>query len=289
MAQCTPAQAGMNEPAHCFWVHGLRQWGHANGDEFGSRSDWSTDGAQFGVDREFSDSWKGGITFGYADSGIQDATGGHNDLTSKMAGLYANYTEGRLGLGTLAFYSANDNSTRRNVEVNGTPEEALADFGSNNYGLGVRLGYRLTGDAGPLVRPFLETFYNHLQSAHFAEGNAGAANLDAQIHGREDVRGTLGVQVAQSFEAHRFVFRPALQLGATHEFADVRSTLDLRPFGDGTEFRTYGPALARNSYTAKASLDVSLGANALVTLGYGGEIADNYSQHEGSLSFRMAW
>lgn len=145
------------------------------------------------------------------------------------------------------------------------------------------------GASGPSLRPFLEAFYNHLHGAHFGEGNAGAGDLSGNIRGREDLRGTVGVQLAQSFETNRLVFRPMIELGATHEFRDVRSTVDLQPFDDSAAFRTSGPALDRNSYMARASLDVAVAKHAAITLGYGGEIADNYSQHEGSLNFRVAW
>jgi autotransporter-associated beta strand protein len=288
-AECIETQSVPNEAPSCFWAHGLRQWGHANADEFGPRTDWTTDGLQVGVDRSLSDSWKAGLSFGYADSDIHDPTGGSNDLRARMLGLYSQYEAGRLGIGALGFYSDNGNSTRRTVDVNNTPRLALADFATNSYGMATRMGYRLGGSSGPSLRPFIEALYNHLEGAHFGEGNAGAGNLSGNIRGREDVRGTVGVQLAQSFEIHRLGFRPVIELGASHEFRDVRSTVDLQPFSDSAAFRTYGPALDRNSYTARASLDVLVARNAAVTLGYGGEIADNYSQHEGSLSFRVAW
>jgi outer membrane autotransporter protein len=95
--------------------------------------------------------------------------------------------------------------------------------------------------------------------------------------------------IADNFEGYGHVFRPALDLGVAHHFEDVRSTLDLQPFSNAPAFRTYRPALDRTSYIARASLNVSLGQNASVALGYGGELSDDYSQHEGNLSFRLAW
>jgi hypothetical protein len=43
-------------------------------------------------------------------------------------------------------------------------------------------------------------------------------------------------------------------LGVAHQFEDVRSTLDLQPFRDAPAFRTYGAALDRTAYIARASL-----------------------------------
>jgi len=85
------------------------------------------------------------------------------------------------------------------------------------------------------------------------------------------------------------VFQPALEAGVTHQFGDARSTLDLHPFGTTVGFRSYGPALDRTSYLARASFTVSVGENASLALGYGGELADGYNEQQGSLSFHIAW
>lgn len=286
MAQCISTQQAANDVPNCFWGHGLRQWGNASGD---SRYDWTSDGGQFGVDRALSSTWALGATFGYADTEVQDRSDGHNEVRSKMGGLYANYAAGQLSLGMMAFYSDNDNSTRRNVLVGTATQQARADFDSNSHGLGARLGYRLTSEAAPLVRPFIEAFYDHVESTDFAERDAGDGNLSARVHGRDGLRGTLGLQLAESFEGYGRVFRPALEIGVVRQFGDVRSVLDLQPFSDAAAFRTYGPSLDRTAYTARASLNVSLGTNADLLLGYGGELADDYSQHEANLSFRIAW
>jgi outer membrane autotransporter protein len=286
VAQCAPTQQGSNDALNCFWGHGLRQWGQAGGD---SRYDWTSDGGQIGVDRSLSSAWAIGGTFGYADTGIRDLTGGRNEVRSKMAGLYANYNPGSLSLGAMAFYSGNDNSTRRNVLVGGTSQQARADFDTDSYGAGLRLSYRLTSEAGPLVRPFIEAFYDHIDGAQFSERDAGEGNLSGRVHGRDGLRGTLGLQLADNFEGYGQVFRPALELGVAHQFEDDRSTIELQPFSNTPAFRSYGPALDRTAYIARASLSISLGANASIALGYGGEFADDYSQNEGSLSVRVAW
>jgi subtilase-type serine protease len=285
-AQCAPTQPGSNDTLNCFWAHGLRQWGNAAGD---ARYDWTSDGGQIGVDRTLSANFALGATFGYADTDISDLNGGRNELRSKMGGLYANYASGRLTLGALAFYGGNDSDTHRNVLVGSIQQQARAEFDGDSYGASVRLGYRLTSEAGPLVRPYIEAFYDHVEATEFTETGAGAGNLSARVHGRDGLRGTLGVQLADDFEGYGQVFRPALDVGVAHHFADVRSTLDLQPFSTAPAFHTYGPALDRTAYIARASLNVSLGKNASVTLGYGGEISDDYSQHEGNLSFRIAW
>jgi uncharacterized protein with beta-barrel porin domain len=285
-AQCSPTQQGSNDTLNCFWAHGLRQWGNAEGD---ARYDWTSDGGQIGVDRTLSSDVALGATFGYADTGIRDLNGGHNDLRSRMGGLYANYASGRLTLGALAFYSGNESETHRRVLVGTTRQQARADFDGDSYGASVRLGYRVTSDEGPLVRPYIEAFYDHIEATEFAETGAGAGNLSARIHGRDGLRGTVGLQLADDFEGYGRVFRPALEVGVAHQFEDVRSTMDLQPFNDAPAFRTYGAALDRTSYIARASLNVSLGNNASVALGYGGELSDDYSQHEANLSFRVAW
>jgi len=284
--QCGQAQQGSADTLNCFWGHGLRQWGQAGGD---SRYDWTSDGGQFGVDRSLASGWTLGATFSYADTGIRDLAGGRNEVRSKMGGLYASYEPGRWGLGMTAFYSGNDNSTRRNVLVGSTQQQARADFDSDSYGAGIRLSYRLTSEAAPMLRPYIEAFYDHIEAADFSERNAGDGNLAGRVHGRDGLRGTVGLQLADTFEGYGQLFRPSLNLGVTHQFEDDRSTIDLQPFRDRPAFRTVGAPLDRTAYIARASLNMSLGKNASMALGYGGEFADDYSQHEGNLSFRVAW
>jgi fibronectin-binding autotransporter adhesin len=287
-AYCTPAQ-GASDALNCFWAHGLRQWGDADGDRFGPQYDWTAEGGQIGVDRALASNWSVGASFGYADSDVRDVNGGRNELRSRMGGLYANYAAGPLSFAAMTFYSDNDNRTTRDVVIGTTVQQARAEFDADSYGMGARLGYRLTSDSGPLVRPFIEAFYDRIEGARFTEREGGEGNLSARVHDREGLRGLLGLQLAESYEAYGRVFRPALEVGVSHQFGDTRSTLELQPF-DGTQaFRTYGSALDRTAYVARASLDVSLGASAVLTLGYGGELADDYSQHEGNVSFRVAW
>jgi autotransporter-associated beta strand protein len=285
-AQCAPTQHGSNDTLNCFWSHGLRQWGDVGGD---SRYDWTTSGGQIGIDRDLSSEWKAGATFGYADTDTSDLFAGHSEVRSKMGGLYASYAPGPLTVSALAFYSANDNDTRRTVAVGSASQQARAKFDSDSYGAGIRIGYRVTDVAEPLVRSFIDAFYDHVEGTQFSETDAGAGNLSAQVSGRDGLRGTLGVQLADDFEGYGHVFHPALELGVAHQFGDVRSTLELRPFSDASAFRTSGPALDRTAYVARASLNVSLGENGSVALGYGGEIAKDYSQHEVNLSFRISW
>ncbi|HEY4367950.1 MAG TPA: autotransporter domain-containing protein [Steroidobacteraceae bacterium] len=276
------------DASNCFWAHGLRQWGDADGDSFGSSYDWTTDGGQIGVDRTLSSEWSVGATFAYADGDIRDGNGGSNELRTKLGGLYANYSMGRFDLSTIGFYSDNKNETVRSVQTGTDMRQARAEFGSDSYGVGARLGYRLTSASSPLVRPFIEAFYDHLEGTRFSERDGGAGNLTANVHYRDGLRGTLGLQLAQDFETHGTIFRPTLEIGVTHQFGDNRSTIDLRPAGDADSFRTYGSALDRTAFAGNAAIDVVLG-NATLSLGYGGEVADDYGQHEASFNFRFAW
>lgn len=284
LAQCTATQES-SDALNCAWVHGLRQWGGAAGDSFGPRYDWTTDGAQFGIDRRLTD-WTLGATFGYAQTDTNDIRGGHNELNSKMGGLYANYDHERISFGAVALYGRNENSTSRHVAIGNTTQQARAQFDSDSYGAGLRLGYRLTSEVQPLVQPFAEVFYDRVDGASFTERAAGAG---VRLQDREGLRGTLGVQLANSYEGYGQVWRPSLELGAVHQFEDTQSTLEIQPLANSPSFRAYGTELDRTSYVANASLGVSLGTNASLLLGYSGEVAEDYSRHEISLSFRVAW
>ncbi len=126
MLSASPLGQGSNDTLNCFWAHGLRQWGNASGD---ARYDWTTDGGQVGVDRElFVRTGRSVRPSRYADTNSHDRFGGRNEARSKMGGLYTNYAPGRLSVGALAFYSGNENDTRRNVLVGADRQQARAEF-----------------------------------------------------------------------------------------------------------------------------------------------------------------
>lgn len=113
--------------------------------------------------------------------------------------------------------------------------------------------------------------------------------IQAYVHEREGLRGTLGVQFANTCEGRGLVFRPSLDIGVVHQFLDAQSTLDVQPFADGTSFRAYGVRGDRTSYRANAALGISLGDNATMSIGYGGELASDRSLHEVAFGFRVVW
>lgn len=85
------------------------------------------------------------------------------------------------------------------------------------------------------------------------------------------------------------MFRQSLELGVAHQFQDNQSTLDVQPFAGGDSFRVYGVTMDRTAYLVKASLGISLGANAAVSIGYSVELADDPTQHEANLGLRIVW
>ncbi|HWK52535.1 MAG TPA: hypothetical protein VNR40_21720, partial [Steroidobacter sp.] len=69
----------------------------------------------------------------------------------------------------------------------------------------------------------------------------------------------------------------------------TQSTLDLHPFGTASTIRSYGADRNRTAFRGNASLGISVGANSTLTVAYGGEVANDRSQHEINLGFRVMW
>lgn len=288
-AQCV-AVGGENALAqNCAWVRGLRQWGDHDGDRFGPRYDWTLDGVQVGIDHSTQSGWSFGASAGYAQTDTHDANDGRNDVRSILGGLYANYTGDRFGVSAVALHGSHESKASRNSALGDSVLRAQASFEYDSTGVGLRADYRLTAADRALVRPFVEAFYDRIGDAHVIERGAAAGNLQLYVHEREGLRGTVGIQFADTYEGYGMLFRPSLELGVVHQFLDTQSTLDIQPFADRPAFQTYGVQNDRTSYRANAALGVSVGSNATLSLGYGGEVASDRSHHEVTLGFRVMW
>lgn len=94
--------------------------------------------------------------------------------------------------------------------------------------------------------------------------------------------------MADDYEGYGHVFRPSLQVGVAHQFLDTYSEMDVR-LGGQTPLRVRGVALERTSIALKAELAVSLGRSSSLSIGYGGELAENFSQHQVNARVQIAW
>ena len=66
------------------------------------------------------------------------------------------------------------------------------------------------------------------------------------------------------------------------------SEMDVR-LGDQSPLRVRGVALERTALALKAELAVSLSSSAALTIGYGGELADDFAQHQFNARVQVAW
>ncbi|HWK73523.1 MAG TPA: autotransporter domain-containing protein, partial [Povalibacter sp.] len=285
-ARCALASVA-SEALNCGWTAGLRQWGGADGDAFGPRHDWTIDGTQLGFERRLASGWAVGVTFGYGSADIHDANDSYAQLRAPTGGLYAQFSGERLNASVIALYSDVENDVTRRATVGSDVRSARASFSSGTIGAGGRLDWRFGGETGPLVQPYLEAFYDRTGSASFVESGA-AMNLAVHARAREGLRGTLGVLVADDYEGYGHVFRPSLQVGVAHQFLDTYSEMDVR-LGGQMPLRVRGVALERTSLALKAELAMSLGRSASVSIGYGGELAENFAQHQFNVRAQIAW
>ncbi len=187
----------------------------------------------------------------------------------------------------IALYSDIDNEVTRRATLGSEVRRAGASFDSDSVGFGARVDWRFGG------RP--HQWHSHISKrsttatggASFTESGA-ATNLTVSTLTREGLRGALGVRVAEDYEGYGRVFRPSLQVGVTHQFLDAFSEMDVR-LGDQSPLRVRGAALERTSLAIKSELAVSLGSSGVLAIGYGGELAEDFAQHQFNARVHVAW
>jgi outer membrane autotransporter protein len=287
-ASCMFAEDSRDDGLNCAWVQGIRQWGHADGDSFGLRYDWTMDGVQVGIDHTAQSGWTFGFSAAWTQTDTHDVHwGNRSDLQSVFGGLYTGYVGERLRFGAVATYGDHESKTARRSTVGDSVQYARTEFDTDSYGFGMRLDYRVTAADQPVVRPFLEAHYERIGDTGFSEKGSDI-QLAGVIHERESLRGIVGVRIANDYEGYGVMFRPSFEFAVVQQFLDVQTTMDVQSF-DGAAFRSHGARQDRTSYRLNAQLGIATGSNTQVIVGYGGELAEDRSQHEVNLGFRVMW
>ena len=223
------------------------------------------------------------MSFGYGDTDISDARGATTKLRSKMGALYGSYAEPGGSVSMRCVLQLERERTRRcrhrHDDANGRRELRQRQLRGRRA---VELSPH--GECAPLMRPFAELFYDQIDGARFSERDAGAGNSPCGSTTAKDcaARWSAVRERVRRFRAH---VPPVLR---SRHYSSIQGQ-SIRNRRAAVRWRRFVPRIQRGAGSHRlfrqGVLEHVSWCQCGVSIGYTGEIADNYSQHEANLAY----
>ncbi|WP_295137187.1 autotransporter domain-containing protein [uncultured Reyranella sp.] len=248
-----------------------------------------------GLDRLVAQGLRIGATAGYQ-NGNQWVGGfsGSGNSNTFQAGLYANYSEGKVYADGIAGYAYSANQMWRSIAIPGlAPRTASGFTGANQFYGQVETGYRF--DIGGLAEAFVTPFvrlqaYTGTQNA-FTETGAGSLNLSVAQQTTNSLRTVLGAQLGGSMDlGWRDRLAMKMRLGWSHEYADTARPVTASFAGaPAAPFTTYGVAPQRDGVVLGISASTTVAEAMNVYVRYEGEVSGQDNAQAFTVGLRMTW
>ncbi|GAB3447726.1 autotransporter outer membrane beta-barrel domain-containing protein [Insolitispirillum peregrinum] len=277
-------------------LKGLGVWGQGFGSTArqGERNDVSgydadTYGLAFGADFKVIDPVRVGLSFAYANTGVDstgDRTGSGQDIDSYIASLYGTYSgNGWYADGALT-YGIHKYDATRHVAIAGAASQTLkASYDGQQVGARVEAGVPLAvGQA--VVTPLASLAYNTLKQDSYGE-TGGSAALQVGSSSTDSIRSGLGAKVsARVATIGNWEISPNARAVWHHEFNTSSQDQTSAYVAGGSSFTTPGSNIATEHFNIGVGLDVASVRNTTVSAKYDADLADKYVSHSASLQLR---
>jgi len=291
-AQAGGAVAGSmpTSAAYPLWAQVVGNWNTLDSDGNAAKVKTNTAGLFIGGDVGVGSGWRVGGALGYTDGRVKvDDRDSRSDVGTFTAALYGGNSwdqgNGKVNFLAGAAYSHHSIDTRRSVNVGGN-QTLKADYSAHTTQLFTELGYAMPVGERSVVEPYVGLAWLSQKARGFTEeGGAAALSADSQ---KDDVttftlglRGKTALNVGSN-PAHLFA-----GLGWRHASGDVdpgRSMSFVQ--GGGAAFNVAGAPIAKNAAVLDLGVEMSVGRNTAMGLGYSGQYGSDNTDHSGQLYLR---
>jgi len=291
-AQAGGAVAGSlpTSAAYPLWAQVVGNWNTLDSDGNAAKVKTNTAGVFIGGDVGVGSGWRVGGALGYTDGRVKvDDRNSRSDVGTFTAAVYGGNSweqgNGKLNFLAGAAYSHHDIDTRRQVNVGGN-QTLKADYHAHTTQLFTELGYAMPVGERSVVEPYVGLAWLSQKARGFTEeGGAAALSADSQ---KDDVttftlglRGKTALNVGSN-PAHLFA-----GLGWRHASGDVdpgRRVSFVQ--GGGAAFNVAGAPISKNAAVFDLGVEMSVGRNTAMGLGYSGQYGSDNTDHSGQLYLR---
>ena len=268
-AQALDSSAQIQASDNGGWVQLLGGRNNVSGDNNASGYSSSTSGVLLGLDTEVSDGWRVGAATGYTQShlnGQSASADSDNYHLSIYGGKRFDAIALRLG-GATTWHRLD---TSRRVAYANQSDYAKGDYDARTDQVFAEIGYTQWN----LFEPFANLTYLNYQSDSFKE-KGGAAALHASKQSQDATLSTLGLRAHTQLPiSSTSAVTLRGELGWEHQFADTDREASLKFAGSDTAFAVNSVPVARDGAVIKASAEMALTKDTLVSLSYSGLLSN---------------
>ncbi|MBT0626342.1 autotransporter outer membrane beta-barrel domain-containing protein [Pseudomonas fluorescens] len=268
-AQSLDSSAQIDARDNGGWVQLLGGRNNVSGDNNASGYSSSTSGVLLGLDTEVGDGWRVGAATGYTQShlnGESASADSDNYHLSVYGGKRFEAIALRLG-GATTWHRLD---TSRRVAYANQSDYDKADYNARTDQVFAEIGYTQWN----LFEPFANLTYLNYQSDSFKE-KGGAAALHASKQSQDATLSTLGLRAhTQLPVSSTSAVTLRGELGWEHQFGDTDRDASLKFAGSDTAFAVNSVPVARDGAVIKASAEMALTKDTLVSLNYSGLLSN---------------
>ena len=261
------------------WAQLLGAWDRAAGDINATGYQASTYGVLLGLDSTLAENWQLGISTGYTRTSLDGGYGSNGDSDNYHLGVYGGKQFGNLALRAGSAYTWHRIDTSRSVNYGSQSDSLAAKYSARTQQVFAEVGYGLKA-AEVNLEPFANLTYVNFQNNGIAE-NGGAAALRGDRQHTDATLSTLGLRADTQWQA--VTLRG--ELGWQHQYGELERDTSLMFSGSHSTFVVNSVPASRDGAVMKASMEVAVSKDAVLSLGYGGLVSQNHQDNRVNAGF----
>lgn len=160
-----------------------------------------------------------------------------------------------------------------------------ASYNARTGQLFIESGYDWTNDTVNL-EPFANLAYTHYRNEGINE-HGGAAALRGDKQSQSATASTLGLRADTQWQADSVAIALRGELGWQHQYGKLERKTQLMFKGTDAAFDVNSVPVSRDGAVLKAGVDVAVNKNAVLSLGYGGQLSSNHQDN--SVNAGLTW
>jgi len=267
------------------WAKLLGSWGHASGNDNATGYQTSTYGVLLGLDSELFDDGRLGVMTGYTRTLLNGGYRSDAHSENYHLGLYGDKRFGALALLAGGTYTWHRIDTSRSVNYGAQADREKASYNAHTGQLFIESGYDWTNDTVNL-EPFANLAYTHYSNEGINE-HGGSAALRGDKQSQSATASTLGLRADTQWQADSVAIALRGELGWQHQYGKMERKTQLMFKRSDAAFDVHSVPVSRDGAVLKAGVDVWVNKNAVLSLGYGGQLSSNHQDN--SVNAGLTW